>query len=201
MKCNFVAIEREYGSGGTKIARRLGQQCGIPCYGKEILEQVARERNLSVDRIQQYEEHVSNSLLYTLSMITNGASNSALSPEDDIFLSEQEVIQHLAEAGPTIFLGHCASEALRNRTGVVRVFIRAEEAEKKKRIREDYGIPEDNIERLRKRFDKKRANYYFANTARQWIDPANYDIVLNSTYLGLEGCVRLLCALFHPAEE
>ena len=42
MKCNYITIEREYGSGGTKIARRLAEECGIPCYGQEILEAVSR---------------------------------------------------------------------------------------------------------------------------------------------------------------
>ena len=42
MKCNYITIEREYGSGGTKIARRLAEECGIACYGAEILEAVSR---------------------------------------------------------------------------------------------------------------------------------------------------------------
>lgn len=43
MKCNYITIEREYGSGGTKIARRLAEECGIACYGAEILEAVSRK--------------------------------------------------------------------------------------------------------------------------------------------------------------
>ena len=33
MKINAITIEREYGSGGTKIAKRLSKQADIPCYG------------------------------------------------------------------------------------------------------------------------------------------------------------------------
>ena len=29
MKCRYVAIEREYGSGGTKIANMLAEACGM----------------------------------------------------------------------------------------------------------------------------------------------------------------------------
>ena len=56
MKCSYLAIEREYGSGGTKIARRLAEVCKIPCYGPEILEAVSKKNDVSVDRIQKYEE-------------------------------------------------------------------------------------------------------------------------------------------------
>lgn len=61
MKYRYIAIEREYGSGGTTIARRLAEECGIACYGQEILEAVAKEQNVSVDEIQRCEETVSNS--------------------------------------------------------------------------------------------------------------------------------------------
>lgn len=37
MKFRYITIEREYGSGGTKIARRLSEISGVPCYGHEIL--------------------------------------------------------------------------------------------------------------------------------------------------------------------
>ena len=40
MKFRYITIEREYGSGGTKIARTLSEVSGVPCYGEEILEAV-----------------------------------------------------------------------------------------------------------------------------------------------------------------
>ena len=46
MKFRYITIEREYGSGGTKIARKLSEVCGIPCYGREILEAVAKKQGL-----------------------------------------------------------------------------------------------------------------------------------------------------------
>ena len=42
MKCRYITIEREYGSGGTSIAHLLSEQTGVPCYGREILEKVAK---------------------------------------------------------------------------------------------------------------------------------------------------------------
>ena len=56
MKFRYITIEREYGSGGTKIARRLSEISGVPCYGHEILEAVAKKQGIPVERINQYEE-------------------------------------------------------------------------------------------------------------------------------------------------
>ena len=74
----------------------------------------------------------------------------------------------IAKRGKAIFLGHCVSEALKDETGVIKVFIRcSDDKEKQIRIIEEYGIEKSEVERVRKRFDKRRAGYYYANTARK----------------------------------
>lgn len=194
MKYSFITIEREYGSGGTKIGRRLSEVSKVPCYGIEILEMVSQKYNISVERIGRYEETATNSLMYSLymmSQVQNGNVNM-LSNEGRIFLEEQKTIQRLADAGEAIFLGHCASEVLKDRDDVLNVFIHAELPDKKKRIVAEYGIPEGDVESTMKKFDKKRANYYFANTGKKWDDLRRYDVVLDSSRLGIEGCVEFL---------
>lgn len=81
------------------------------------------------------------------------------------------------------------------------MFIRcSNEAEKKKRIVEHYGIPVSDANRVRKKYNKKRANYYYANTAKKWDDFRNYALVLDSGVLdsgvlGIDGCVAVLNSL------
>jgi cytidylate kinase len=116
-----------------------------------------------------------------------------LTKESRIFLAEQSEIQKLAKQGSAIFLGHCASEALKEEEGVVKVFVRCSDSRKKQeRILKEYGIEPSEAERVRDGFDRKRSNYYYANTDRKWKDFGNYDIVLDSGTLGLEGCVAAL---------
>ncbi len=195
MKAKYITIEREYGSGGTAIARRLSEETGIPSYGVEILQAVADRHNVSVDLIEQYEESSHASLLYGLYAMTQAAGGKTdfLSTEGHLFLEEQKQILQKAREGKCVFLGHCASEALKDTEGVVRVFIRnSDEQEKNSRIRDEYQIPENQVEKTRKYYDRKRSNYYNANTKRQWDDMKNYDLVLDSAVLGEDTCVRVL---------
>ena len=202
MKYRYISIEREYGSAGTKIARRLAEVCGIPCYGQEILEAVAEKISTSADSINRYEESASSSLLYTITLMGQFSSGetAALSPEARVFMEEQDEIRRLTDNGPAVFLGHCASEALKTRSGVLKVFICADEKDKRERIVRDYGIETFRVDHVRRQFDKKRANYYFANTAKRWEDFRNYDIVLNSSGLGVEGCVAAVQGLVKHRE-
>lgn len=199
MKFRYITIEREYGSGGTKIARKLSEVSGVPCYGQEILEAVAKKQGIPVERINQYEEKATGSLLYTMfvmSRVQTGDPNM-LTEEGKVFLDEQLEIRRLATEGPAIFLGHCASDALKDQKGVVKVFIHSEnEEEIKNRITKDYGIDPENVDSTRRYYNKKRAGYFRANTGNDWNDLKNYDIVLDSSKLGIDGCVNVLKGLF-----
>lgn len=198
MKFQYITIEREYGSGGLTIARRLSELTGIPCYGREIIKAVAEKQRISESQIDHYEETVTNSFFYTIAALGKAQSGDAdlLSKEGHIFVAEQETIRQMAAAGPAVFVGHCASEALKDRPGVLRVFIRSDEGEKKKRIVQEYGISENEVAGAMRRFDRKRANYYYTNTAKKWQDLTNYDVVLNSGAIGIDGCVSVLKTFF-----
>ena len=199
MKFRYITLEREYGSGGTKIGRELSKVSGVPCYGREILEAVAKKRGITEDQINRYEESVTGSLLYTIFVMgrMQSGNQDMLTEEGKIFLDEQLEIRRLAMDGPAIFLGHCASEALREQKGVIKVFIRSsDDQEVKKRIEEDYQITKDKVESTRRYYNKKRAGYYRANTGNDWKDIKNYDLILDSAVLGIDGCVKVLKGIF-----
>ncbi len=198
MIARYITIEREYGSGGTQIARTLSLTTGIPCYGREILEEVSRSYDISVDRIEQYEEATTNSFLYSVVAMAkaNAGEGDLLAREGHLFVAEQAAIRRFAALGPGIFVGHCAGEALRGFPGVVKVFIRSsDEAGKNRRIAQVYGVPQEDVQSRRKWFDRKRARYYNGNTGNRWEDLTKYDLVLDSGTLGLEGCVAALKGL------
>lgn len=201
MKINYITIEREYGSGGSKIARQLAEECGIPCYGREILESISKEQNISVDKLQEFEKNATASLLYSLVLMSQNQPGDLHSNPGRICLDEQVTIQKLAEQGPAIFLGHCASKALEKKEGVLRVFIHADWEEKMKRIDSDYKLVGTDAEHAMKKADKKRANFYTANTTKKWTDIHNYDVVLDSSHFGIDQCVAFLKDLYEKAHE
>lgn len=194
----YVTIEREYGSGGTRIARELAKRCQIACYGEEILELASERLDLTPEKIRECEEGTTNSILYSIFMLGQLSSSETdmLADEGKVYVEEQRAILELAKKGSAIFVGHCACEALKHEKHVIKVFIHADRETKRERIREEYGIPEQNIDATERRMNKRRANYYHANTQKKWEDLKNYDVILDSSRLGVEGCVSVLEGLF-----
>ena len=152
-----------------------------------------------MERINQYEEKATGSVLYTMFVMSRVQTGNPdmLTAEGKVFLDEQLEIRRLATAGPAIFLGHCACDALKDQKGVVKVFIHSEDEEEiKARITKDYGIAPEDVESTRRYYNKKRAGYFRANTGNDWSNLKNYDEVLDSSKLGIEGCVNVLKGLF-----
>ncbi len=198
MKFKYITIEREYGSGGTKIAVETAKKCGISCHGREIMETVAHQHKVSLQELEEYEENISSSFLYSIFVMSQSQTGDPdlATPEAKLWVAETRVIKSLALNGPAIFVGHCASHALKDKEGVLRVFIHANNESKKQRIIKDYGIAEKDVASVCRRFNKKRANYYAFCTRKKWNDMDNYDVVLDSSRLGIDGCAEVLAALF-----
>ena len=198
MKIRYITIEREYGSGGTKIAEEAAKRCGIPCYGREILEAVAKEHHISPEELENYEEKVSGSFLYSMFVVSQSQTGDPdlLSWEAKLLVAEARKIRLLAQNGPAVFVGHSAGEALKDCDGVLRVFIHADDASKHSRIIEDYHIPAPQVDSACSRINKRRANYYSFCTKKKWNDLRNYDVVLDSSRLGIDGCAAALSALY-----
>lgn len=197
MKIKYVTIEREYGSGGTQIAEELAKKCGIPCYGAEIMEKAAEKLHITLDEARHYEEKITNSFLfsvYVMGQIESGNVNG-LPMESRLYVEEHNAICEFAKIGRGVFVGHCASRSLSVEDGVLRVFIRASDDFKHRRIVSEYGINEKDADAVCRKFNKKRASYYTFNTSKVWNDPANYDMVLDSSTLGIDGCVNAIAAL------
>lgn len=194
MKYNIITIEREYASGGRKIGKNAAKKLNIPYYGKEILEIAAMRNNIPKQHFERMEETVSNSLIYSIYMMSSVMSGKVnnLPETESLNIEESKIISELAYNGPCIIIGHCAGHVLRDRNDVLNVFIHADWEVRKKRAIEKYGIEKSKAESVLKKYDKRRANYYTANTNKRWNDISNYHLVLDSGKLGIDKCVDII---------
>ena len=67
--------------------------------------------------------------------------------------------------------------------------------DKIKRATEFYGFDKVNAEKEIKRIDKLRANHYKYYTEKDWRNPLNYDICINSDTFGVEKSADMVCDL------
>ncbi|MDR3278308.1 MAG: cytidylate kinase-like family protein, partial [Oscillospiraceae bacterium] len=111
---------------------------------------------------------------------------------DKMFIAQSAAIRELASGGGCVIIGRCADYVLRDEPKLVRVFIRADKEDRVKRAIEDYDLPVKRAEAQIKRIDKSRANYYRYYTNRVWGSPENADLIINSSFTGVDGAVAII---------
>lgn len=197
MKYHIIAIEREYASGGNEVGERTAKRLGIPCYGQEVLNRAAEIMDALPEQLLHLEETASNSFLYSLGMAAKVATGErdGLTDEGALFLTEERVIKDMALQGPCVIVGRCAGWILRDRKDVLRIFVHGDKEFRKRRAVEVYGVPEKNADNMLKRYDRRRSNFYRANTGMSWDDKSGYHLVLDSSSVGIEECVNIICGL------
>lgn len=191
----IVTIGREYGSGGSLVAKKLADALSIPFYDKQLIEIAAKETGLSEEFIREAEQHRTSSFLYNLSF-----SSRNLPVSDQVFIAESKVIKRVAGEGPCVIVGRCANYVLREQENCLRVFIHAPLNDRIQRAKEEYGIPADEVQACVLKHDKARAAYYNYFSTGHWGKCQDYDITLNSSTLGIDTAAGVLLDLIQKKE-
>ena len=107
-------------------------------------------------------------------------------------LAQFDAIRKLAEEGSCVIVGRCADYVLRDDPDTVSIFVKADMPSKIARAVKYYGVEEDKAEERIRKADKQRASYYNYYATATWGDVDNYDLVVDTGVLGVEGAVELI---------
>ncbi|MCI6925650.1 cytidylate kinase-like family protein [Butyricicoccus porcorum] len=177
----IIAVSREFGSGGHCIAEELARRFALPLYDRNILEEIADEKNVDSRNLEKYDELPKNHLF---SRTVRGFSNS---PEEQIANMQFDFLRKKAEEGASfVIVGRCAETILKGNPGLITIFVLGDMDAKIKRIAGLHLISRAEAERMIWRHDRKRKAYHNHYCEMKWGDSRNYDLCINSNKLGIE---------------
>ncbi len=193
-----IAIAREFGSGGKEIGYKLSEKLGIPCYEQDILKMASEFSGIEEERFNETDEKLRGS--YLIKYLQGDPSPYLISPEDRDFVSDvnlfniqAKIITDLSETQSCIIVGKCADYILRKKNNVLNVFVTAPLYYLIESIKEKMNVDEREAERLVKRTNRYREDYYKYYTSRkEWKDPNYFDMILNSARLGRDTCADII---------
>ena len=196
MKGTIICIGRQYGSGGREIGEKLAKNLGVVCYDKLLIRQAAKDSGLSADIIENDEERPIG-LCEVVS--GNPFADSALlgatfySEKQRVFEAESKAISEIAEKGPCIIIGRCASSILRGAGyDVLSVFVYADTDDRAKRIAERNGIGIKEAIRKVEKVDRMRKEYFDFYSDTPWGEHASYDLMISSSRYGIDGTADVI---------
>lgn len=191
-----ITIGREYGSGGRGIAHRLAEALGIRYYDKELIRMASEDSGISEALFNLTDEKLEDKFLRKHG-ISKGTLVSQPQPErltkEELFHFQSEIIRRVADMEEScIIIGRCGQYILRDREDLVRVFIHADKDYCIEKLMHRYGISKEEATQLREKTDSNRAAYHKHYTGTEWLDVRNYDLVLDTSKLSQDDCIRIV---------
>ena len=188
----LITIGRQYGAGGKGVAEILGERLGIPVYDNELLRKAAAESGISPALFRRSDERKRFFSLANLFGLNRSTSYSPTAIDGaELFKYQSQAIRDIAAQGSAIFLGRASDYVLRDME-CLDVFICAPLADRVKRVVERTDMDAAEAEKYILKKEKARRDYYNFFTLGDWGVASNYDLCLDSSLLGLDGCADLI---------
>lgn len=182
-------MEREYGSGGALIARRLAEHLGWKLWDEELTAEIARIAKVDHKAARLCDERVDPLIYRLFRVFARGSYERGLPVEgvpsrfdaDQMVAMLQEVIEDVASRGNCVIVGRGAPYILRNHADAFHVFIYAPRDEKIRRIK-TLGKTEKEAAQLVSEVDAERASFIRHYFGAEWPCRALYNAMINSKF-------------------
>jgi len=182
-----ITINRELGSGGRTIGRKLAEKLGVPFYDKALINSLDEKYNLSTDEIEALKGR-SNSwwdqfkrtigISSTMDNKDSVVDIPDLMTTDEIFRSERKILEDLASQGSCVIAGRSGFFILADVPNHLHILIQASKKHRIARVSKKQNLTEAEAEKLIDKIDEMRQNYVkqYAGTSRY--DSRNYQLVV-----------------------
>ena len=182
----IISLSREYGSGGHDIGVEIAKRYGFDFYDHSMLDNIARESGMDVDAIKNIEKKD----VPLLSGILKGGNPQ----EENVVRIQTDYLNDLVEAGRSmVVVGRCSEYIFRDQDCLISIFISGDLDKRIERIMNKYKISKEEAEHKVARHDKSRADYHNRYTKSTWGYAGVYDYCVNSSKLGFDATVDLVC--------
>lgn len=196
----LITMSREYGAGGSVVARAVAQQLGWRLIDNQVVDEVARRAGMSPEEVAEREERgptfperLARALVASTPEVLGPATIDA--PEvDETRLKQitEQVVADACAAGDAVMVGRAAVAVIGRRDDAMHVRLVASQAHRVRTVAARLGITEADAEKRVKTVDAQRSRYHKQWYDRDWADPHSYHLVLQTEWLGLDRTAAII---------
>ena len=187
MDYRVLTVNREFGSGGGRIAQRIAERLGWKLLDRDIIDAIAYAAHVDPKVVRHYDEHVDSWLRRINQQAMRSAAlaaglalqeNSVFDAEEMVKLS-QKIIEKAHTDGNCVIVGRGAQCVLQHKPDVFHVFVYAPLKQRILRLRTRLEAGADIEQRIRI-VDDERAKYLYQYFGKRWCNPHLYDLMVSS---------------------
>ncbi len=182
----IVTVEREYGCGGSEIAKRLAELLDWKLWDHQLTEEIARLANCTKAAVEQREERTDPLYYRLFKSFLRGSYEGSINAHklnlvdsENILKWTQRVVEHAAKKGDSVIVGRGSQLFLKDRPDTFRVFLYAPRENKVRRLL-SRGKSEREAQELVDTVDHERAGFIEKYFHVEWPDRAVYHVMINT---------------------
>lgn len=191
----IITIDREFGSGGAEIARRVADRLGWKLWDQLLTNEIARHFECDCRTVEKHEEKKDPLYYRLLKGFLHGSNEGSINiPQAKIADTDcirevaERVVRSAAEAGQCVIVGRGSAYYLQGRGDVFHVFVFAPFEEKVRRLQAD-GKSRSEALHLVETVDRDRAAFIKQYFGVDWPDRTRFHLMVNST-IGVEAAAQ-----------
>ena len=187
MNYRVLTVNREFGSGGGRIAQTIAEWLGWKLLDKDIIDAIAYAAHVDSNVVRNYDEHVGSWLRRINQQAMRGAAlaaglelgeNSVFDAEEMVKIS-QKIIEKAHIDGNCVIVGRGSQCVLQHKPDVFHVFVYAPLKERIHRLKTRLEKGADIEQRIRT-VDGERAKYLQEYYGKNWCNLHLYDLLISS---------------------
>jgi cytidylate kinase len=205
---SILTISHQYGSGGSRISRDLGQRLQWKVWEKEIVRQIATQYKVSEEYIEAKDERVDSFIERMVGLFGMGGFESAYEVPPPLWLTDAQlvrmtrgIIEDVAKEGKAIVVARGGNFILTNYPQALHVFIFAPLEVRITRVMETEKLTHAAAEQRIAGMDKIRADYVRTFYHTDWRDPSHYHLAIDSGVWGENGTTDLIAWALERASK
>jgi cytidylate kinase len=194
----LITVSRQFGAGGSELARKLGERLNWPVLDHEVTCRCAQRLHLETSTVARLREH-SPTLLARLSAAllvappeAPGIDTSHLLRIDAIAEAALESIMEAAKSLPLILVGFGTQCIFADRADALHVRLVAPMSVRVERLRARYGWDATNAAARARRMEEDRRRYVHRYFHRDVNDPLLYDVQINTGRTTLDEATTMI---------
>ena len=188
-----ITIGCEYGAKGNAIGRKIAKDLNIKFYNRELVDEIIEEVGIPKDIMEKVEEGGTIAGKGAEGDVRGSFSKYADLTDRAIHVQKQ-IIRKLAEKEACVIIGRSADYILKDTKGInlLRAFIYAPDSVRIHNIMESHSLSEKDAQILLREKDKRYHKRHLALTGSNRGDRQNRNILIDSSYLGIDGTAEYL---------
>lgn len=190
-----ITIDREFGSGGREVGKRLAEKLGIAYYDSELIELAAQKSGYTQQYVRDNEQKMPNHLWYDLYTQYYSYESGQQPKYEALFQAEEKVMRELAQKESCVIVGRASNYVFRDYGQALHVFISASMEHKIDRVVNRDGMEPKEAEKKIKKVDAQRKNHCKYFTGREWGQASHYDLALRTDIFSVETAAETIAQL------